>query len=229
MLTLSWSSISSANSSVGATRMLMEHKDAQGQIVFTSRAWRRLFDIRGPLVHELILEFFSTFRLIACSIAERSQAPKKVMVTDLFYLRGMDINSVNIPYLLARYLRLFASGRKSGALILGGQFVARLDEHFGLLTEERLLGLTIISPTLPVINMDELVRLQILARSMPQRMDRIEEDVCKIRGALGEQREARVTYTSYVDFQIPYQRRVRRRTSEANTSAAQQDEQQPEP
>ncbi|GJW99283.1 hypothetical protein Tco_0183197 [Tanacetum coccineum] len=96
--------------------------------VFTSRAWRRLFKIRGPLVHELILEFFSTFRfgeamldldmaralqfqlvelgigissarnflgtapsytsirdpmlrlchrLIACSIARRSQAPKK--------------------------------------------------------------------------------------------------------------------------------------------------------
>ncbi|GKE94266.1 hypothetical protein Tco_1579121, partial [Tanacetum coccineum] len=43
-------------------RMLMEHRDAQGQGVFTSRAWRRLFEIRGSLVHELILEFFSTFR-----------------------------------------------------------------------------------------------------------------------------------------------------------------------
>ncbi|GJR79208.1 hypothetical protein Tco_0149993 [Tanacetum coccineum] len=28
------------------------------------RAWRRLFEIRGPLVHELILEFFSTFKFI---------------------------------------------------------------------------------------------------------------------------------------------------------------------
>ncbi|GKF21482.1 hypothetical protein Tco_0070120 [Tanacetum coccineum] len=45
-----------------STRMLMEHMDAQGQSMFTSRAWRRLFDIRGPLVHELILEFFSMFR-----------------------------------------------------------------------------------------------------------------------------------------------------------------------
>ncbi|GJU89611.1 hypothetical protein Tco_1302034 [Tanacetum coccineum] len=43
-------------------RMLMEHRDAQGQGVFTNRAWRRLFEIRGPLVYELILEFFSTFR-----------------------------------------------------------------------------------------------------------------------------------------------------------------------
>ncbi|GJR02576.1 hypothetical protein Tco_0525560 [Tanacetum coccineum] len=45
-----------------STRMLMEHKDAHGQSVFTSRAWRRLFDIRGLLVHELILEFFDMFR-----------------------------------------------------------------------------------------------------------------------------------------------------------------------
>ncbi|GJS40985.1 hypothetical protein Tco_0566028 [Tanacetum coccineum] len=43
-------------------RMLMEYKDAQGQGVFISRAWRRLFEIQGLLVHELILEFFSTFR-----------------------------------------------------------------------------------------------------------------------------------------------------------------------
>ncbi|GJZ22126.1 hypothetical protein Tco_0559165 [Tanacetum coccineum] len=45
-----------------STRMLMKHMDAQGQSVFTSRAWKRLFNIRGPLVHELILEFFCTFR-----------------------------------------------------------------------------------------------------------------------------------------------------------------------
>ncbi|GKE15155.1 hypothetical protein Tco_1422732, partial [Tanacetum coccineum] len=154
-----------------SARMLMEHQDDQGVSLFTSRAWRRLFDIRGSLVHELILEFFSTFRfgqaildldtpralqfqlggarrhmswrefilalglytaeemqtvgfraywadtpsytmiwdpilrlchrLIACSIAGRSQAPEKVTVTDLFYLRGMDVDSVNVPYLLA--------------------------------------------------------------------------------------------------------------------------------
>ncbi|GJU87399.1 hypothetical protein Tco_1294945 [Tanacetum coccineum] len=37
-------------------------RDYGGVIVFTSRAWRRLFDIRGPLVRELILEFLSTLR-----------------------------------------------------------------------------------------------------------------------------------------------------------------------
>ncbi|GKB31211.1 hypothetical protein Tco_0870612 [Tanacetum coccineum] len=179
------------------TRMLIEHRDAQGQSVFTSRAWRRLFDIRGPLVHDLILEFFGTFRFgevvldldttevlqfqlggvrrrmswrefilalglhsveemqtagfslywaesvrripdkgdlstywTGISHLRRSQAPEKVTVIDLFYLRGMDVGSVNVPYLLARYLRLFASRRKQGAMISGGQFVARLAEHF---------------------------------------------------------------------------------------------------
>ncbi|GJZ97397.1 hypothetical protein Tco_0669850 [Tanacetum coccineum] len=214
------------------SRMLMEHKDAQGQSVFTSRAWRRIFDIRGPLVHELILEFFSTFRigeaihdldtpralqfqlggakrhlswrkfiipdkgdlrdywtgisaavdflgtapsytaildlilrlchrLIACSIVRRIQALEKVTVTDLFYLRGMDVDSVNVLYLLARYLRLFVAGRKSGAHIFGGLFVARLAEHFRLLTAEILQGLTVIAPVLLVIDMAELITLQI--------------------------------------------------------------------
>ncbi|GKC78725.1 hypothetical protein Tco_1129499 [Tanacetum coccineum] len=331
-----------------STRMIMEHRDAQGVSLFTCQAWRRLFDIRGPLVHELILEFFSTFRLgegileldtlgalqfqlggarrrmswrdfilamrlhtaeemqtvgfgaywadtpsytairdpilrlchrlIACSIAGRSQAPKKITVTDLFYLRGMDVDSVNVPYLLARYLRLFAAERKSGAHISGGQFVARLAVHFGLLTTEILGGLTVIVPELPIIDMAELMRLQIYvdiddtwawapqhpppppppaaARTMPQRMARLEEDVHEIRGTLTRQREvidamahdflrfstwvttslarmmdmASVTYTSYSVTPREYERRrVRQRTGEANTSTAQQDQQQLDP
>ncbi|GJY60645.1 retrovirus-related pol polyprotein from transposon opus [Tanacetum coccineum] len=205
-------------------RMTMEHRDEASVSVFTSRDWKRMFDIRGPLVHELILEFFSTFRfgqaildldtpgtlqfqlgrarrrmswrqfilalglhteeemqttgfgissardflgttpfyttirdpilrlchrLIAYSIAGRSQAPEKVTVMDLFYSRGMDVGSVNVPYLLVRYLRLFATGRKSEAHISRGQFVARLADHFGLLTTEILGGLTVIAPELP--------------------------------------------------------------------------------
>ncbi|GKE55141.1 hypothetical protein Tco_1490297 [Tanacetum coccineum] len=145
---------------------------------------------------------------------------------------------------MARYLRLFVAGRKSGAHIFGGQFVARLAEHFGLLTAEILGGLIVISPELPVIDITELVRLQICkeiddtwawvalgperqldaaagapgvaqdapvidegdqanpthiqappppppttARTIPQRMARLEEDVHEIRGMLAEQRE----------------------------------------
>ncbi|GJX91727.1 hypothetical protein Tco_0345053 [Tanacetum coccineum] len=54
-------------------------------------------------------------RLIAFSIDRRSQAPKKVTSTDLFYLRSIDVGSLNIHYLLAQYLRRYASGRKQGA------------------------------------------------------------------------------------------------------------------
>ncbi|GJV85769.1 hypothetical protein Tco_1525667 [Tanacetum coccineum] len=95
------------------------------------------------------------------SIVGRCQAPEKVTVIYLFYLRGMDVDSINVPYLLARYLRLSASGRKQGSMISGGQFVAHLAEHFGLLTEERLQGLTVIVKDLPDIDMAELVTLQI--------------------------------------------------------------------
>ncbi|GJR51599.1 hypothetical protein Tco_1402120 [Tanacetum coccineum] len=91
-------------------------------------------DFLGPppsytLIRDPVLRL--CHRMMAHSIAGRSQAPEKVTVTDLFYLRGLDVGSVNIPYLLARYLRRFAAGRTSGAHISGGQFVARLAEHFG--------------------------------------------------------------------------------------------------
>ncbi|GJZ05625.1 hypothetical protein Tco_0539418 [Tanacetum coccineum] len=65
---------------------------------------------------------------------------------------------------MTRYLRLFAAGRKSGAHISGGQFVAQSAEHFGLLTTKILGGLTVIAPELPIIDMIELVRLQICAQ-----------------------------------------------------------------
>ncbi|GJR69307.1 uncharacterized mitochondrial protein-like protein [Tanacetum coccineum] len=90
-------------------RILMEHRDDDGVMVFTSQAWGRVFETRGPLVRELILEFLagldlercclvwilltlSSFsrtlirdpvlrlchRMIAHSIAGRSQTPEKV-------------------------------------------------------------------------------------------------------------------------------------------------------
>ncbi|GKC51231.1 hypothetical protein Tco_1073976, partial [Tanacetum coccineum] len=54
------------------------------------------------------------------------------------------------------FARRFAVGRKSRANISGGQFVARLAEHFGLLIAEILGGLTVISPEIQIIDMDEL-------------------------------------------------------------------------
>ncbi|GKB68884.1 hypothetical protein Tco_0930296 [Tanacetum coccineum] len=134
------------------------------------------------------------YRLITCSIAGRSQAPEKVTVTILFYLRGMDVGSVNIPYLLARYLRRFASGRKQGAMISGGQFIA------------------LIVQDLPVIDITELAKLQICKELVDtwawvalgldrhpdaatgalmdtRRLAKVEDEVHKIRGAFSEQCE----------------------------------------
>ncbi|GKB06447.1 hypothetical protein Tco_0834680 [Tanacetum coccineum] len=104
-------------------RMLMEHRDAQGIRISSARDFLSTAPsyttVRDPILR-------LRHRLIACSIAGKSQAPEE-----------------------------------SGALISGGEFVTRLAKHFGLLTEERLRGLTVIGPELLIIDMVELVRLQI--------------------------------------------------------------------
>ncbi|GKE56446.1 hypothetical protein Tco_1495631 [Tanacetum coccineum] len=234
-------------------RMAIEHHDEAGVVVFTSQAWRRLFDTRRPLVWELILEFLSTLgfkevlldldapdtiqdlvlrlchRMMAHSIVGRSQAPEKVTVTDLFYLRGLYVGSW------------------------------ALAEHFGLLTDEILGGLTVITPELQIIDMAELVRLQIYVQlddtwawvamgpernlSSHLRHHQLLPGPC-LRGwpdlrrtfstwvvtGLGRVMDrAGVTYTPYSHTHVPYQRCVRRRIDEASTSAAQQDQQQPDP
>ncbi|GJW02369.1 hypothetical protein Tco_1561225 [Tanacetum coccineum] len=43
-----------------AERLRMVYTRDDGQEVFVSHTWRRLFEIRAPLVHEILLEFFST-------------------------------------------------------------------------------------------------------------------------------------------------------------------------
>ncbi|GKB58507.1 hypothetical protein Tco_0914693 [Tanacetum coccineum] len=123
------------------SRMTMKHRDEAGVVVFTSQAWGRLFGTRGPLVWELILEFLSTLRFGEFILA-------------LGLHTGEEMESPG-------FARRFTAGRKNEAHISGGQFVARLAEHFGLLTDEILGGLTVIAPELQMIDMAELVRLQI--------------------------------------------------------------------
>nr|GEV91448.1 hypothetical protein [Tanacetum cinerariifolium] len=45
----------------------------KSQEIFMSHAQRRLFEIRAPLVHEFILEFFSTYRIDSLHIAEEME------------------------------------------------------------------------------------------------------------------------------------------------------------
>ncbi|GJT40483.1 hypothetical protein Tco_1010497 [Tanacetum coccineum] len=174
----------------------------EGDVLGTPPSYTLIMDLMLRLCH----------RLIACSIAGKSQAPEKVTVTNLFHLRGMDVGSVNVPYLLAR-----------------------------LLTKERLYGLTVIVRELPVIDMAELI----VAAGAPEAAENApvaDEGALAVLAPVQAPQsphysrtnydygtEVGVRYTSYADFQIPYVRRTRRRTDDASTSTAQQDEQQLDP
>ncbi|GJS09477.1 hypothetical protein Tco_0366273 [Tanacetum coccineum] len=216
-----------------AMRLRMVYTGGDGQQIFVSNAWRRLFGIRAPLVHEFILEFLSTCRMsdtkmglhteqemaqdgfgaywskserivpnkedlrdywieilsdrdflgaapsyvhirdpvrrlchrtIACTISGRGQGPEKVTGVDLFYFRSMDRGTANVLYLLAQYLFKHVEGRKSGARLSRGHFIGRLDDHFGLISDEGLRGLSVISRELPVIDLHELAKLNICGR-----------------------------------------------------------------
>ncbi|GKD36998.1 hypothetical protein Tco_1257205 [Tanacetum coccineum] len=107
---------------------------------------------------------FEAYWLISYSISGRGQVPKKVAATDLFYLRSMDQGTANVPYLLAQYLFRHAQGRKSRARMSDGYFIGRLAEHIGLVSDEGLMGLSVIACMLSVINLDELVKLNICVR-----------------------------------------------------------------
>ncbi|GJY28416.1 hypothetical protein Tco_0404183, partial [Tanacetum coccineum] len=157
---------------------------------------------------------------------KRGQAPEKVTSTDLYFLRSMDQEAVNLPYLLAHCLFRHAEGRKQEAQMSGGHFIARLADHFGLLTEESLQGTTIVVRELGEINLDELARLQIceslgdvwtwVAQGPERQLSNLEEEVYGIQVTLGEQREV-------VDAMArDLSRCVKRRTDDASTSAPQQ-------
>ncbi|GKE37170.1 hypothetical protein Tco_1460575 [Tanacetum coccineum] len=45
--------------------------------------------------------------------------PSYTLIRNPVLRLGLDVGSINIPYLLARYLKIFAAGRKSEALISG--------------------------------------------------------------------------------------------------------------
>ncbi|GJS48756.1 hypothetical protein Tco_0598877 [Tanacetum coccineum] len=139
-------------------RMLMEHRDEAGDSVFTSRAWRRMFDIKGPLVElggvmsgkfislgitqeeEMRRAGFGLWFTSAESARNRSSDLGDLRNYWMGILSAGDFLGTAPSYTLNRDLilrlchRLFAARRKSGAHISGGQFVARLAEHFGLLT-----------------------------------------------------------------------------------------------
>ncbi|GJR72264.1 hypothetical protein Tco_0084629 [Tanacetum coccineum] len=101
------------------------------------------------------------------SISSKGQAPEKVTGVDLFYLRSMDQWTANVSYLLAQYLFRHAEGRKSGASgarLFRGHFIRRLATHFGLVSDQGLRGLSVVTSELLLIDLHELGRLNVCLR-----------------------------------------------------------------
>ncbi|GJS07627.1 hypothetical protein Tco_0364423 [Tanacetum coccineum] len=99
-------------------------------------------------------------RLISYNISSKGQAPEKVTSIDLFYLMSMKQGTAN-AHLLGQYLFRHAKRRKSGARLFGGYLIGRLTTHFGLVSDKRLIELTDIAREPPLINIDELVKINI--------------------------------------------------------------------
>ncbi|GJW60549.1 hypothetical protein Tco_0109884 [Tanacetum coccineum] len=102
--------------------------------------------------------------MIACSSSGRGQAPKKVTCVDLFYLHSIDQGAANVLYLLAQYLFRPDEGIKSGARLSGGHFIRCLATHFGLVNDQGLRGLLVVTHWLPLIDLHKLERLNIYVR-----------------------------------------------------------------
>ncbi|GJR38861.1 hypothetical protein Tco_1214545 [Tanacetum coccineum] len=148
-------------------RLRMIYTRAEGQVLFTRHAWRRLFEIRGPLVHEW------------------SQAQHDLetvyLVFGIAYCRGDGFEA----YWLGSTRAIPDKGDLKAYWIeisLDGDFLGvapsytlirdplrrlchrRLAEYFGLVSDEGLIGLTVIARELSMIDMNELVRLRICDR-----------------------------------------------------------------
>ncbi|GKF04764.1 hypothetical protein Tco_0035432, partial [Tanacetum coccineum] len=76
------------------------------------------------------------------------------------YIRDPVQRAANVPYLLAQYLFRHAEGRKSGARLSGGYFIGRLAHHFGLVSDDGLRGLSVVTREISLIDMGELVKLK---------------------------------------------------------------------
>ncbi|GKA05808.1 hypothetical protein Tco_0684928 [Tanacetum coccineum] len=153
-------------------RMLMEHRDAQGQSTDPrqgnlSAYWVGISSVRDflgatpsyTLIRDSILRL--CHRQIACSIARRSQAPEKVFKDVHFEkeARGYDISG---------RLMILGLGDAADGTSGAAEDAPVVDEG----------ALAIPAPLL-------VPQLPHVARTMAQRLGRLEQDVHQIRGALG--------------------------------------------
>ncbi|GJY25541.1 hypothetical protein Tco_0400267 [Tanacetum coccineum] len=208
------------------------------QAFFTSHAWRRLFEVRGPLVKEFMLEFFSTCRMsdteMGLNVADTLwPAPSYVFIRDP--VRRLCHRM--IAYIIfgkgqapEKYLFRHAEGRKSGARLSGGHFIWRLVAHFGLVSDQGLRGLSVVASELPLIDLHELERLNISAEDSPATGEDAQALPAPVQAPqppppASQHRTIGRTYQAFdstlvSSSRVSYQRRVRPRIGDASTSTA---------
>ncbi|GKD41186.1 hypothetical protein Tco_1261393 [Tanacetum coccineum] len=147
-----------------------------------------------------------------------------------------------------RHLKRHAEGRKSDARLSGGHFIGLLAHHFGLVSDDRLRGLSVVTHELPLIDMGELVKLNIYvdegAQAVlapvhappppppPPATDRFSTWMISCMTQLME--ASGRTYQAFNgtfrgSYPMAFERRTRQRIDGASTSTGQQDQQQPDP
>ncbi|GJR19894.1 hypothetical protein Tco_0968421 [Tanacetum coccineum] len=150
-----------------AVRLRMVYTRDDGQEVFVSHAWRRLFEIRAPLVHEFLLDFFSTCRIGSLHTTEEMAKGgfeaywlgSERVIPDKGDLSGYWIEiSLDRDFLRSApsytYIRDLHGLRGSqGPLFISIVLV--------LASDDGLRGLSVVTRELSLIDMGELIKLTI--------------------------------------------------------------------
>ncbi|GJY05771.1 hypothetical protein Tco_0371711 [Tanacetum coccineum] len=150
-------------------RMRMVYTREDGHVLFTSEARRRMTWREFILALDLnSAEEMAEDGFEAYWLGSTRAIPDKGDLRDYWTEISSDRDflgaSPSYTYIRDPVRRLChrrAEGRKSGTRLLGGYFIGRLAGYFGLVSDEGLMGLTIIAREPPMIDMDKLVKLNI--------------------------------------------------------------------
>nr|GEW10703.1 hypothetical protein [Tanacetum cinerariifolium] len=187
----------------------------------------RLFEIRAPLVHEFLVECFSTCRIgdeMGLDVAEDGFRAywlgSERLIPDYWveissgrdFLRGApSYTYIRDPvWRLCHRLISYSISRR------GRHLKRRLAHHFGLASDDGLRGLSVVTRKIPLIDMGELVKLNIYRE--------IGDDWAWV--ALGPERQQVFDGTFWGSSLAIFERHTRQRTRDASTSIAPQ---QPDP
>ncbi|GJZ51563.1 hypothetical protein Tco_0606078 [Tanacetum coccineum] len=141
------------------------------EVLFTSKAWRRAFDINEPIYTELCYEFYATYEFKE-EVTDEELTSKKLIkfilrgrahsLTILKFASRLGYDKVqryelwlmsmfgarnregyaNVAWLIAKWMKRKGVGTQKESMICCGQFVTKIAKRVGVLTEEVLNGLS---------------------------------------------------------------------------------------